>query len=89
MLRAPRSGRVGEPFTIEWGRGDAPDGLVFDVQLKRPGARSWSGWRIDTSSLNGNFTPGSAGTFRFRARLDDYTGPAESGWSPAARVRVR
>jgi streptogramin lyase len=89
MLRAPRSGRVGQRLTIEWGRGAVPEGLVFDVQIKRPGARSWSGWRTDTSSLNGNFTPGSAGSFRFRARLDEESGPAESGWSPPTRVRVR
>jgi streptogramin lyase len=87
-VKAPRSGRVDRSLTIEWGSAPVPDGLVFDVQVKRP-ARSWRDWRTGTTSLRRDFTPPSAGTYRFRARLRDESGPASSGWSPPALVRVR
>ncbi len=85
----PRFGRSGDAFTVEWAASKASDGRVYDVQVRRPGAR-WDAWRRGVTRRTGTFVAkAGAGVYRFRARMRDPGLGASSRWSPAARLRVR
>lgn len=73
----------GRPIEITWATGRAPEGSVYDVQLRRPG-RPWRAWLASTTEAGARFTPRHAGTFRVRARLRSLTS-GRSEWSPGAR----
>jgi plastocyanin len=85
----PRSDGPGDAFTVVWAASSAADGRVFDVQVRRPGAR-WDAWRRGVTRASGTFiAKAGEGVYRFRARMRDPGLGASSRWSPAARLRVR
>jgi plastocyanin len=85
----PRSGGPGPAFTVVWAASRATDGRVYDVQVRRPGAR-WDAWRRGVTRASGTFlAKAGEGVYRFRARMRDPGLGASSRWSPAARLRVR
>jgi len=85
---APAAGPASLARTVTWADAPAPDGFVYDVQIRRPGS-AWAPWRP------GVVTPGASfradvgrGRYRFRARLHG-SGVAASGWSRPASIEVR
>jgi plastocyanin len=85
----PRSGATGDAFIVVWAASSATDGRVYDVQVRRPGAR-WDAWRRGVTRVFGSFiAKAGEGEYRFRARMRDPGLGASSRWSPAARLRVR
>lgn len=88
MEAVPRSGDLETEFTVMWAANFAPDGWVFDVQIKRPEA-AWSEWKTGRASGGAAFTAdGGTGTYRFRARLRSLDSGAASLWSTSIGIRV-
>lgn len=88
VLASPPSGGLATTFTVTWSDDKAPAGLVFDVQIRRPGA-AWVDWKTDQGGRSATFTPdGGAGTYSFRARVRDEGTGAHSNWSPSASIVV-
>jgi plastocyanin len=78
-------------YRIVWAVADSPEGLQFDVQIRRPGAgQVFSDWR-NGFARSAVFRPHRDGTFGFRSRLVKEGGgavQASTGRSPAALVTV-
>ena len=88
VLTSPASGSATTSFAIQWAAGSAPDGFVFDVQIKRPGTTAWKALLNDTTSGNLSFTPDKGkGTYSFRARTQR-SGGAGTQWSAAKSITV-
>jgi hypothetical protein len=84
---APASGPPAKRRTVTWAAGIAPDGFVYDVQIRRPG-RSWTSWKRGVTTASARFTPDAGrGTYRFRARLREVD-VAESRWSPPVAIHA-
>ena len=79
----PNSVTVGSPATVQFATGTASPGFHYEVQMRGPGQHSFSTW-VSTTQPNASFTPLSAGTYEFEARLVDTatSSPTSSGWSP-------
>ena len=82
----PESGQLGRTFRVRWATGAAPDGFVYDVQLKRNDG-SWSPWSSGTTAAKAEFEPARHGTYRFRAKLRRESGGA-SDWSESTSLMV-
>jgi hypothetical protein len=77
-------------FQLYWCFCTAPKGYVFDVQLKRPPARSFARFLTGTTKGQTAAKPGAGmGSYRLRARIRKKTGGKASGWSPILKVGVR
>ena len=86
----PSSGSVERRFTLTWSVASPPPGLVFDVQVLRPGSSAYEDWRIGGTRTSAAFRPHSGtGTYLFRARLRNSVSGAATMWSPAARLVAR
>jgi virginiamycin B lyase len=85
---APASGAVGVPFQVRWASAPPPAGMVFDVQVRVPGAESWAPWQNGVTVLRARYTADSPGDHLFRARLRDPATATASGWSPPVTVSV-
>ncbi|MBI2237241.1 MAG: hypothetical protein HYU54_01770, partial [Actinobacteria bacterium] len=84
----PASGALGTTFTITWASATAPAGFVYDVQIKFPGATSFTAWRTGVTYKSTTFTPGRRGDFFFRARLRRTRTGKASGYSKAKKISV-
>ena len=84
---SPRKGDLGERFTVTWASIPPPEGLVQDVQIRRPGG-TWKIWRDGVAGTSRVFrADAGAGVYRFRARLRDGARNA-AFWSPEATASV-
>jgi hypothetical protein len=84
---APATGGLNKRFTITWAAAPPAVGLVYDVQIKRPGG-DWKAWRDGVLGLSKTFRADKGtGTYRFRARTRD-AGGATSLWSLEAHITV-
>jgi len=84
---SPRNGDLGDRFTVTWASAPPPEGLVQDVQIRRPGG-TWRIWRDGVAGTSHSFRPDAgAGVYRFRARQRDGSGNAAL-WSPEAIASV-
>jgi uncharacterized repeat protein (TIGR01451 family) len=65
----PATGSVGVPLSVSWATQFPPPGWGEDVQVMPPGASTWTtlAWGTSTTSLS--YTPSTAGTYKFHARL--------------------
>jgi glucose/arabinose dehydrogenase/plastocyanin len=89
MQITPSAGGTGAQFTVTWAATPAPAGFDYDVQLLRPGWRSFVDWRANQTARNGTFSPDAGiGTYRFRARLQKTAGGQASGWSDLVSIQV-
>ncbi len=86
-VQASGNAAVGVPFPVTWASAAPAAGFVFDVQVLSPGSSTWSQWKTGVTSLGTSYTAGSAGTYRFRARLRK-VGIGASAYSPAKEVVV-
>jgi hypothetical protein len=88
VLANPSSGSRTTAFTVQWASAPAPDGFVFDVQIKRPGTSTWKTLLNDMTSGGISFTPDmGGGTYGFRARTQRISGPS-TAWSAAKNITV-
>jgi hypothetical protein len=87
-LRVPFPGVAGSPLTLVWATSNAKAGLVYDVQVKPPGAQNWQAVVTGATTGNGTYTPSSSGTYQFRARTRDPSSGKSLGWSSAQAVDV-
>jgi hypothetical protein len=78
---------TGAPIVVTWATAPPGVGLVFDVQVLRPGA-DWVPWRSDRTVTDGTFRAGQPGTFGFQARVRDPVSGTATAWSPTAWVTV-
>ncbi len=90
MNVSPATGNAATQFTITWSSVGAPNGFVFDIQVKRPGASSFVDWKLSRTRRRAVFTSDAgAGRYSFRARLRKLSNGAHSGYSPARRISVQ
>ncbi len=88
LLKA--TGSAADGWKVRWSSlASTPSDRTFDVQLKRPGAKTWSAFRTDTAKRSASFHPAKAGTYAFRARTDNLTSGKSSGWSPVKKVALK
>jgi len=89
MLVSPAQGRVTTVFTVTWASAGAPTGYVYDVQILRPGATDWSGWKTNQTAGQATFTPDSGpGTYSFRSRLHNTGNDGTSDYSVPISIVV-
>lgn len=89
----PATGTRTTLFAVRWGSDYTPTGYNEQVQMKEPGARSWTVFVYGTPASNATFRAADwgnrTGTYRLRAKLYKGSNPAaSSGWSPVAAVTV-
>jgi hypothetical protein len=67
--------RAGD-FTVSWTGTETGSGIAsYDVQYREGEGGTWTDWRMATTDVEANFTPGSTGlTYYFRARARDVAG---------------
>lgn len=88
MRAKPSKGARSTMFALMWASASAPDGYVYDVQLKRPGS-SYQPWQVATTAASGSFKPDAGrGTYRFQARLHQVATGETSLWSDTLSVVV-
>jgi plastocyanin len=89
MKTSPTSGGVNTPITLTWAPAVAPAGIVFDVQVQRPGSTTWRSVVADTSTASTAFVAGpGTGTYKFRARTQRADTGATTAWSGTATASV-
>ena len=88
ILRSAKTGATSTTFVLKWAVEPAPANFTYVIEIKRPGASGWQGWK-KTAWRKGRFTP-DAGTGRywFRARYKRTTDGAATGWI-TSRIEVR
>jgi streptogramin lyase len=88
-LVSPASGTTTTTFTVTWASAPPAVGFVSDVQIRRPGAGSFTKWMTGQTGTNASFVPDAGtGSYSFRARLRKQEDFTVSGWSPAATITV-
>lgn len=86
---APATGGSATSFTITWSSAPAAAGYVFDVQIKRPGARSFTKWKTGLTARSSSFKPAAGpGKYSFRARLRKTSNNAASLYSPFRTITL-
>ncbi len=85
-LASPKTGGVGDTYTVTWSTAAAPAGYVFDVAMKRPGQTGWVVW-MTTTSPSATFVPDSgAGKYQFHTRLRNLANGRKALYSPPASI---
>ena len=84
IVRVPMRVRTsaGSKPTVRWTLGKTREGLVFDVQVKRPGTKRFVDWRTGVVTASAVFAPSRKGSYYFRARIRSVSVGRHSGWSP-------
>ena len=87
LLTSPSTGSTSTAFSIRWAAAST-DGFLFDLQVKRPGSKTWKPFVTDTASPSISFTPDrGTGTYSFRARTER-AGGASTQWSVVKTISV-
>jgi virginiamycin B lyase len=87
-VELPASGAVGAPFVVTWSLARAPAGIVFDVQVRPPGASTFANW-VSGASSRGAYTGLVAGIHAFQARVRDLSSRRATQFSPPASIELR
>ncbi len=81
MTAAP--GPTAGTYTLTWASAAPATNFVFDVQMKAPGATTWTPLVSGTTATAQTFTPSAgSGNYQFQARLRSTANSHTSGWSP-------
>lgn len=89
MVASPGSGTASTSFTLTWAQISPPPGYVFDIQIDKPGATSFTKYLTGTTTLSQSFVPkNGAGSYQFRARLRNTKNKKTSQWSPSLSIVV-
>jgi virginiamycin B lyase len=86
-VELPPAGTVGVPFRVTWAIARGRPGLVFDVQVRTPGATGFANWTTGPA-LGADYTALAAGPHEFRARVRDGVTGQATLFSLPARVVV-
>jgi plastocyanin len=88
ILATPPNGGTETTFTITWAARRPSIGLVFDIQIKRPGGQ-WTDWKTGQTLKFATFVPDAGtGVYSFRGLLRRTSNGATSGYSPVASISV-
>ena len=87
LCNVPRSARVGHPVWVQTSNRSLTT-HAEDVQVRRPGSTHWKWLKTGFRGIEFSWKPGSAGTYRLRARLRDRSTNAVSRFSPISTVKV-
>ncbi len=87
IVATPDSGSTNTVFTLRLASAAPPPHIKFDVQIRRPGASSFSNWATGVTATTKSFRPSAAGNYLFRARVRTTSGKT-SGWSPAKQLSI-
>ena len=82
---------VGSPsdgWVLRWATRPAPEGLDYDVQVRRKGADKWTWFRRNAEKATGTFDPARSGNWKIRARTSNIDAGQSSTWSPTRSVAV-
>ena len=87
---SPATGTTATTFTVTWAvPGAPPAGLVYDVQIRRPGQSAYGPFRSNTTLSSVTWVPNSGpGTYRFRARVKRTSTGKFTGWSVNMPITV-
>jgi plastocyanin len=83
---SPSSGTTATVFTIRVAWVVAPSGFIQDIQRRKHG-KTWKPW-TSTAGQTVQWTPGSTGTWEFRARYRNTSNGTATGWSQRLTVNV-
>ncbi len=86
MKASAKTGTMSTTFVIKVATANAPSGFTHDIQ-RHVGSAPFAAW-ISTSAPSVNFTPTSAGTWQFRARLRRLSDSVATGFSPLLTITV-
>ncbi|MEX0755614.1 MAG: hypothetical protein WD556_10950 [Actinomycetota bacterium] len=86
-MLVPAKAKEDRRFDLRWASVQAPAGLVYDVQVRRPGG-VFNSLKDGASAPTGSYVPGTTGRYTFRARVRASVGADATGWSPQSEVRV-
>jgi len=86
LVPSATSGPAGSSFTIQWGFALPPSGYTYEVQMKAPGASSFSNWQTGASATQAAVTLSSVGTYQFRAHLKRTSSGKSCAWSPTLSI---
>lgn len=88
LLVDPHAGDEDQAFDVTWAATPAPDGFVYDVQVRRPGSENWKSWKRAVKPASHAFHPDAGpGTYRFRSRMR-ILGTGHADWSKTATIHV-
>jgi hypothetical protein len=88
MVVSPTSGPLGTAFTLGWSTISGLSDYSFDVQRRRPSDAGFVNWIKKTNTRGISYTPGTKGTYRFRARTRNTATGVVTGWSPVLSIAV-
>ena len=91
IVRVPLkvSGSPSNGWTVRWSSAaSTPAHRNFDLEIKRPGAASFTSFRSMTTALKAFFNPTKTGTYKFRARTRNTSNGMTSDWSPVKRLSI-
>jgi virginiamycin B lyase len=84
----PPSASVGTPFPITWAMVPPGPNIVFDLEVKIPGAAGYTLWQT-TTNLFDNYTADTGGQYGFRARMRNTVTGGMTAYSPQALISVQ
>jgi Tol biopolymer transport system component len=88
VLVIPQTGG-GTNLEVIWSASPPPEGWVFDVRIKRPGASAFTLWKTNETETQAVFTPDAGpGTYDFRARLRPTETTVKTGYSPVTSITL-
>lgn len=90
MTASPPQGALTSDYLITWATQSAPSGLVYDVQIRKPGGQ-WTNWLTGVTDPNAMFTPAigdPTGTYSFKARMRSASGNGAIRYSPVISINV-
>jgi Tol biopolymer transport system component len=89
ILVIPDASAESTSLQVIWSAAPPPEGWVFDVRIKRPGASAFTLWKANETEIQAVFTPDAGpGTYQFRARLRPTETTVKTGYSPVTGITV-
>jgi plastocyanin len=80
---------TGAPSTgwrLRWATTKGTGGTTYDVQVRKPGAKSWTTLKTGVTKPSAKYDPSAAGKYAVRARTHHASGT--TGWSPATPLTI-
>ncbi len=85
LVSMTATGSAAAGWHLRWAA-SMPAHSSVDVQVRKPGSRSWSPLRTRTTRLGASYHPAKAGRYLLRART--HRKAHTSGWSPVRTIQV-
>jgi plastocyanin len=89
LLVLPDASAESTSLQVIWSAAPPPEGWVFEVGLKRPGASAFTVWKTSETEIQGVFEPDAGpGTYEFRARFRPIETTVKTGYSAVTAIAV-